>query len=114
MLSAIFSGAREVWKDCEGLFPSAAILKNTIARKKNRTHFKSDKFFPEVATSLMFLNARFTGTTPPGIWFIGEVYWVYWHSESWAIDTFKRIQKNTVELGTLRHLGRGLGTLRHP
>jgi hypothetical protein len=32
--------------------------------KKNRTHFKSDKFFPEVATSLMFLNARFTGTTP--------------------------------------------------
>ena len=33
---------------------------------------------------------------PPGIWFIGEVYWVYWLSESWAIDTFKRIQKNVI------------------
>ena len=34
---------------------------------------------------------------PPGIWFIGEVYWVYWLSESWTLYSFKRIQKNMIE-----------------
>ena len=44
-------------------------------------------------TSLLFYLPDFRETTP-GNWLPCGVFWVFWHSEISASDTFKRIQKN--------------------
>ena len=44
-------------------------------------------------TSLLFYLPDFRETTP-GNWLPCGVFWVFWHCEIWASDTFKRIQKN--------------------
>ncbi len=45
---------------------------------------------------IFFEKLPIYGNHPPGSWFIGEVYWVYWHSESSTFYSFKRIQKNMI------------------
>ena len=44
-------------------------------------------------TSLLFYLPDFRETTP-GNWLPCGVFWVFWHSEISASDTFKRIQNN--------------------
>ena len=48
----------------------------------------------KVLTLLFCPSCPTSGKPPLKFGLIGEVYWVYWHSEIWASDTFKRIQKN--------------------